>query len=328
MGVVRDIGLDISENDRLEYAKGVNPDCKITKMRRLNKRIKTNDMISYEPTTTSVVTFESNTLPKELVLFNTLSPVSVYIQPVIPCLKCLRYGHVRALCRGTFRCHKCGESHTDEQVCEGPNCVYCLEPHSSTDRTCKEYLRQKKIKECMAFYKISFLEANKNSRISPNLTSANFSSLSQDSQNLPQITLSSPFLSSQQSFSASIKSNVNQTSKSPNLPRKSSSVIQKRKVPTGPGYDRKAHENCLISYKPSNSNVFPTFSQSNSQTSHPSSVDLSPPKRMITSAQVHHSANQLNNRNVITRNSVQTRERVESMEEEDFPLPFTDSGAL
>lgn len=103
MGVVRDVGLDIDEDDLIEYGKGLNPPCKVSKMRRLNRRVKINDVVSYVPTTTCVVTFEGNSLPKELILFNTRSPVAMYIQPVIQCMKCLRYGHVKALCRGNFR---------------------------------------------------------------------------------------------------------------------------------------------------------------------------------------------------------------------------------
>lgn len=315
MGVVRDIGLDIAEDDLIEYGRGYQPDCKIMKMRRLNKRIKINDVISYVPTTTCVLTFESNNLPKELVLFDTLSPVSVYIQPVIQCLKCLRYGHVRALCRGAFRCHKCGESHPDEQACDGPpNCVFCIEPHVATDRSCKEYLRQKKIKECMAFYNMTYFEANKNSRGAPILTDADYPSLSQSSQNLTQNPFPSPFLNSQQSFSAVSKKNINPTPKSPPHIKKASATVHKRKVPTSPGYDSKAHESCLFTYKSLDSNIF-----SFSQPSQSSSMDLSPPKKMVTTAQIHHSAklqtNSAENKNKITKSIPVTQEEDVSMED-------------
>ncbi|KAL3287163.1 hypothetical protein HHI36_001642 [Cryptolaemus montrouzieri] len=102
-GIVRDIGIDITEEEIIEIGKGMNPECN----------------------------------------------------------KCLRYGHVRALCRARFRCSTCGASHEDELPCdEELRCIHCGGAHLATDRGCSEYIRQGKIREIMALHNLSLYEAD------------------------------------------------------------------------------------------------------------------------------------------------------------------------
>lgn len=97
--------------------------------------------------------------------------VTPYVQQVLQCFQCLRYGHTAKACKSKPRCKYCGkycESTTapnhDPQTCEfkvNPSCLYCLGDHEACNRLCPEYLRQKDIRLRMAFDNESFGEANK-----------------------------------------------------------------------------------------------------------------------------------------------------------------------
>lgn len=248
-GIVRDIGVDISESDILTFGKGLNPSCKVIRMRRFNRFITRDGEKLKIPTTTCLLTFKGKELPKFFTLFNNIVDVQIYIPPVVQCNKCLRFGHIRANCRGKFRCYKCGDTHDDESVCDSePTCLYCGLDHYATDRSCKEYHRQKKIREIMAYYNLSFFEANKSCKkpVSPVL--ADFPSLSNN------LTHNSPGPSSRKpSYMEALSSSPSKTNTNKQIGTKFTQTVKKnkRKADYSPGYDKVAHNNALLTYNPS-----------------------------------------------------------------------------
>lgn len=236
MGIVRDIGSDITEDDILQYGAGMSPNTPVLRVRRFKRTIRVNDSTSQVPSGTCLITFQGTTLPKYFELFNIRTEVSLYIPPVIQCRKCLRYGHIQTHCRGNFRCVTCGESHESVPNCsETPNCVFCKGPHPSNDRTCSEYLRQVRIRELMAMHNLSLFEANAATR--------------QKSAPLPSEFPSTSSNSFQHTSSPSHSSQPRKTSYASRTIIKS--TPQKRKEKTI-GFDRAAHAQALYTYSPSN----------------------------------------------------------------------------
>lgn len=138
---------------------------KIIKIRRLNRKVKVNENVSWVPTESVVVTFDGQVLPKRVFACYTSLPVELYIFPTIQCYKCCRYGHTKISCRSNPRCFKCGNDHFGESCTADDgcrvNCCLCKGSHFATSKSCPEYLRQKNIKLFMAQNCVSYAEASK-----------------------------------------------------------------------------------------------------------------------------------------------------------------------
>lgn len=209
-GTIKDIGDQITEDDFYSEAsawsgsKNNSRKIKILNVRRITRRKKVisstgGTVMQSVPTNDYIVTFEGKTLPEKVNVYNNEREVNRYINPVIMCINCCRFGHIKNNCRGKSRCGFCSEDHfmfqcekreasikklrcPEEHVnnlnrtcsyknCEinpKPTCVNCGGQHSATDRSCPEYSRQKKINETMAFYNFSFFEAEKMFPRNPN----------------------------------------------------------------------------------------------------------------------------------------------------------------
>nr|CAH7712778.1 unnamed protein product [Callosobruchus chinensis] len=91
--------------------------------------------------------------------------VSNYIQKVILCHNCMRYGHLGKQCRSKPRCAKCFEEHstsTCNHIPDDPKCFHCEGNHYTFEmRKCDEFLRQQNIKSLMATTNISYKDAEK-----------------------------------------------------------------------------------------------------------------------------------------------------------------------
>lgn len=109
-----------------------------------------------------IVSFLGATLPQNLRINSVNFPVEPYIYPVVQCLKCMRYGHVKNQCRSTAEvCKKCGDEHSSETCSNDYRyCIVCKDSgHSSISRDCPNYQKQKRIKEIMSKRNLSFKEA-------------------------------------------------------------------------------------------------------------------------------------------------------------------------
>ncbi|CAG9857386.1 unnamed protein product [Phyllotreta striolata] len=158
-GIIKNVGFSIENEDIL--SESYNQGIEIIETRRLNRRIiKEDGSIAYVPSRTCLLTFQGRPCPKDLTIYGVATSIEPYIAPVRQCKNCLRFGYSQTTCRSSKRCAKCGLSHTDDPCPNKLECIYCGESHLATDRTCKEFERQKKINESMAFHDYSYYEAS------------------------------------------------------------------------------------------------------------------------------------------------------------------------
>lgn len=161
-GVIRNIDLEFTED---ELKQSITPifgeTFNILGVRRLNRKHINGNSIEYLPSTTVLVTFKGNNLPSKLAVERVVFGVEPYIQKVVQCLKCLRYGHIKDQCKGQERCSNCGGNH-DNKLCPSSElyCIICQGNHKATDnKVCPEFQRQKSIKTIMGSENMSYKEA-------------------------------------------------------------------------------------------------------------------------------------------------------------------------
>lgn len=161
MGVVRGIPVDLSMEEfasAVEIPEGCGT---VIKARRLNRKVFKNGTIDWVSTQSIVVTFSGQRLPSHVYCFYAKIPVETYQLPTIQCLKCCRFGHIKAQCRSKPRCYKCAQEHAGETCNKDPTCFLCHGgSHTATDKNCPEHSRQKRIKITMSQENISYAEAS------------------------------------------------------------------------------------------------------------------------------------------------------------------------
>lgn len=116
------------------------------KMRDENKKL-TDET---RPLPIILVTFKGQELPEKISIFKVVCKVELYVQRVIQCFQCLRFGHISDQCRNKQpRCKKCGGEHLYENCQEiFITCVHCQGSHMSTDNaSCPEHAKQRRIKK-------------------------------------------------------------------------------------------------------------------------------------------------------------------------------------
>lgn len=163
-GVIKFVDRSLSEQELLENIKPIfGESYELVRVTRLNrKNINSEGVVEYVPTSTLVVEFKGNYLPKKVAIHRVIMEVEPYIQKVVQCLRCLRYGHLSVQCKGSERCNKCGKEHNNLNCLEltEPYCVLCQGNHKATDyKQCPEFKKQKIIKEIMGVENISYKEA-------------------------------------------------------------------------------------------------------------------------------------------------------------------------
>ncbi|XP_043464554.1 uncharacterized protein LOC122499991 [Leptopilina heterotoma] len=140
-GIINNIGLDISTEEILENAEIIGnygKDCKIINALRFNRRkIDEKNTVTFEPSTTVLLTFQGTTIPERVSIYKGSSPVRPYIPDPRMCMNCLRFGHIAKHCRSKTRCQQCGGSapHNDDtNPCTNasgpPRCANCNGPHN------------------------------------------------------------------------------------------------------------------------------------------------------------------------------------------------------
>lgn len=157
-GVIRDVDTSLSENEVINYSISevmVVQAKRIYKMKEIEGKGKVK-----VPTPVVILSFRGPNLPKDIKLLGVKCNVETYIQKVIQCYTCLRYGHTSRICKNSPRCEKCGSLHETQTCTEELNCIFCKAPHRSTDRrTCPEFKRQEAIKKIMTEENMTFPEA-------------------------------------------------------------------------------------------------------------------------------------------------------------------------
>ncbi|KAK9873851.1 hypothetical protein WA026_002208 [Henosepilachna vigintioctopunctata] len=175
-GVIRSIDLDITDEELKTHIEPLTGSVfKILEVRRLTKKIVKDDgSLDFVPTTSILITFKGQSLPDRIVIFSCVREVFPYVQRVVQCKKCLRFGHVDNLCRSNPRCVKCGGPHVlDKCESDTPVCVNCKGNHLSNDsKSCPSFETQRKIKQKMAVNNMAYREAVESIKNSFSITTA------------------------------------------------------------------------------------------------------------------------------------------------------------
>lgn len=230
MGIVRDVPVEWTLEELVQSVE-VPAGCgAVIKARRLNRKKIENNVPTWIPTQSVVLTFSGQKLPNRIFCFFTSLPVEVYVLPIIQCNKCCRFGHISTQCRSAPRCFICSQPHEGITCSKSsPLCLFCSGPHSATDTSCPEHSRQKSIKLVMSQESISYLEA-----------SARFPQVRRSFADTARMT---------QSFPSTYPPTIHTDLSQPLHPNSQSSSYKKTvniarrpySAALSPGYDREAH---------------------------------------------------------------------------------------
>lgn len=163
LGIIK-VHTDVSDNDIMCDVVIPNSPIKILKVRRLKYKVVVDDIPSWKPSQTVVITFEGQVLPEFVFLYYNKINVQMYRYPTVQCYSCCRFGHMKSNCRAKPRCFKCGQGHSGDTcgiVESESSCLICSGNHFATNKKCPEYSRQQNIKSLMSQKSISYMEANK-----------------------------------------------------------------------------------------------------------------------------------------------------------------------
>lgn len=123
-----------------------------------------------KPTPNLVLTFDSLTLPAEILAGYLLCSVRLYIPAPLRCTKCQIYGHTKRHCRHDSICADCGLPHGDGPCSRDPQCANCHGAHPAYSKLCPRYKMEQEVLLLRTRDRISFREARRlvGQRFSPN----------------------------------------------------------------------------------------------------------------------------------------------------------------
>ncbi|KAL7292343.1 hypothetical protein TKK_0013946 [Trichogramma kaykai] len=170
-GIIKGIDTEFTEEDLLEGIQ-VPGFIKIIGVRRLNRKEKgteaSNTGHKWVATKSIVCSFEGQHLPDKVFVWGVCAKIEPYVQNVMQCYKCFKYGHTRKTCRGQQICFNCGEPEHQDEPCKHPtpHCANCKSipnsneaNHVSVSNKCPKMIEQRKINNIMAYENLSFAEA-------------------------------------------------------------------------------------------------------------------------------------------------------------------------
>uniref|UniRef100_A0A6P7F463 Uncharacterized protein LOC114325718 n=1 Tax=Diabrotica virgifera virgifera TaxID=50390 RepID=A0A6P7F463_DIAVI len=170
-GIIRDIDIEFSEEYIKNKIKQYDMHCKfeVVSVRRINrkveKHIEDKTIIDKVPTKSCIINFKAQTLPKYITINKVIKDVEPYVQKVLLCFSCLRFGHLGFNCKARPRCNKCHDFHNTKDCTVNeytPTCFSCQGNHFTTHlSSCPEFSRQKQIKNTMSSLNLNFFDACK-----------------------------------------------------------------------------------------------------------------------------------------------------------------------
>lgn len=197
--------VDIYFDEEYLFKNIVSP-YSILEIKRIKRRVEVDGKISYVDTQSVVLSFEGNILPNTVKINSVLVEVEPFVQRVVQCFKCLRYGHVAKQCRSTNSiCNYCGKTRDENHTCNSEDkfCLHCKSyGHPTISKDCPVFKNQLKIKQYMASSNVTFSEAKKRIESSyadtlitsnrfellNNLTDSNFPPLVRQSPRRPSLS--------------------------------------------------------------------------------------------------------------------------------------------
>ncbi|KAG7189882.1 hypothetical protein KM043_018857, partial [Ampulex compressa] len=149
--------LNCSEDEILQ---GLKPQGIINVKRILSKREGT-----LVPTASHILTFNKDTLPKNVKAgFHHLT-VKPYFPPPMRCYNCQRYGHTATRCTKSQICI-CGNQLHQGTPCPVPIiCIHCNGNHPASSRLCPAYKEEAAIQRIKTLEKLSYVEAKRKVRL-------------------------------------------------------------------------------------------------------------------------------------------------------------------
>ena len=164
IGVVRNVDLSLTDADIVSMLNSDQSyNVMVLSVKRFTRKVSNNgETPIYKNTGTVMVTFKGQKLPSSVTLCRVKCSVEPYVQRVVQCYNCLRYGHVSKQCKSKIRCNRCGGEHGADS-CNSLttiSCIHCKGEHISiSHQNCPEFTKQKAIKTLMAHQNISYREA-------------------------------------------------------------------------------------------------------------------------------------------------------------------------
>lgn len=165
-GVIRGVSQDITEGSLKLSIRPFGRDSftvdEVKRITRKTNKMDENGESIREPTQSIIVNFKTSVLPKYVIINKVRCEVESYVQKVLICYNCYRYGHIGKQCRASSRCLKCGEQHNTEACEQAVQCLHCGGNHYAIQlNECPEFERQKRIKNTMSVNNMSYSEAAK-----------------------------------------------------------------------------------------------------------------------------------------------------------------------
>lgn len=93
-GVIRGVDVSFSEEYLKDKIKAHDHDIPVDKVTRIFRKTVSNGHTEYVPTQSIIVSFKTQKLPKYVTINRVIASVEPYIQKVILCFNCFRYGHL------------------------------------------------------------------------------------------------------------------------------------------------------------------------------------------------------------------------------------------
>lgn len=112
-GIIKDVPTELSDKEIKEAAKSP---FQILEAKRFRRKVIKDGSETTVPTTTVLIKFAGQILPKYMYLFKIRFEVSLYIPRTKTCFKCYRIGHIAAACKSRARCLYCGLDRHEEGI--------------------------------------------------------------------------------------------------------------------------------------------------------------------------------------------------------------------
>ncbi|XP_022828490.1 uncharacterized protein LOC111357925 [Spodoptera litura] len=155
-GVIRDVDLDMSEENILENIFCPEP-AKLISVLRLNRKNFGED--GWSPSEAVRLAFKGSFLPPYVYTHDLRIKVEPYVFPVSQCSRCWRFGHVHKKCPSSkVICPKCGKNHENCETSD-MRCVNCGGNHISLSKVCPSFQREKRLRELMAEFNCTYRKA-------------------------------------------------------------------------------------------------------------------------------------------------------------------------
>ena len=169
-GVISPVSEEVKPEDLIEVIKPWNTSfnlgaseasqTKVIGAERLQKKVG-NEWID---STSLKITFQGNSLPEGIFIFQSSYRVRPYVRPPLQCYNCQRPGHTAGSCPSKQRCLLCAGEHNRKDCRKSESefkCANCSGAHRANSDECPFYKVAKKIEKVRATKNESYPQARK-----------------------------------------------------------------------------------------------------------------------------------------------------------------------